>query len=346
MEKLTIKDIAKMAGVSHTTVSRALNGAQNIRPETYAKIMELCRTTGYTPNAAARQLKRSDSGAIGIIVPDISNAFFCELTRHLEWMIRQKGRNVFISSSFYDYEIEAENILALMENRVSGIILSGVGDQTHLHLQDYLGKVPIVFLGDNIPEGMVSQITVNNYEGTRIATRYLISLGHRELVFLGGRDSSVTHRRRHQGFLDTAATIRNVHYDIFTILSGSRIEDGYHTGLAYFTRCIKAKKSIATGILCISDHFALGVMQAAVETGVDIPGQISLIGFDDVSFASLPKIQLTTISQPKEEICEVAVQTLEELIAADGPAPISCKTIEPVLVRRDTCGPSKGGALW
>ena len=207
MERLTIKDIAKMAGVSHTTVSRALNGAQNIRPETYAKIMELCRTTGYTPNAAARQLKRSDSGAIGIIVPDISNAFFCELTRHLEWMTRQKGRNVFISSSFYDYEIEDENIRALMENRVSGIILSGVGDQTYLHLRNYLGKVPIVFLGDNIPEGMVSQITVNNYEGTRMATRYLISLGHRELMFLGGRDFSVTHRRRHQGFLDAAAAM-------------------------------------------------------------------------------------------------------------------------------------------
>lgn len=94
-----------------------------------------------------------------------------------------------------------------MENRVSGIILSGVGDQTHLHLRDYLGKVSIIFPGDNIPEGMVSQITVNNYEGTRIATRYLISLGHRELMFLGGRDSSVTHRRRYQGFLD-AATIR------------------------------------------------------------------------------------------------------------------------------------------
>lgn len=339
MEKLTIKDIAKMAGVSHTTVSRALNGAQNIRPETYAKIMELCRATGYTPNAAARQLKRSDSGAIGIIVPDISNAFFCELTRHLEWMARQEGRNVFISSSFYDYEIEDQNIRALMENRVSGIILSGVGDQTYLRLQDYLGKIPIVFLGDNLPEGMVSQITVNNYEGTRMATRYLISLGHRDLMFLGGRDSSVTHRRRHQGFLDASSKASDVHYDIFTMLSGSRIEDGYRTGLTYFTRCIEENRPIATGILCISDHFALGVMQAAVETGVDIPGQVSLIGFDDVSFASLPKIQLTTISQPKEEICSAAVQTLEDLIRADGHAPISCKTIQPVLVRRDTCGP-------
>lgn len=134
--------------------------------------------------------------------------------------------------------------------------------------------------------------------------------------------------------------------DIARMAGVSHTEDEYRTGLAYFTRCIKEKKSIATGILCISDHFALGVMQAAVETGVDIPGQISLIGLDDVSFASLPKIQLTTISQPKEEICEAAVQTLEELIAADGPAPISCKTIEPVLVRRDTCGPSGGRALW
>ena len=226
-----------------------------------------------------------------------------------------------------------------MENRVSGIILSGVGDQTYLHLRNYLGKVPIVFLGDNIPEGMVSQITVNNYEGTRMATRYLISLGHRELMFLGGRDFSVTHRRRHQGFLDAAAAAANVRYDIFTILSGSKIEDGYRTGLAYFTHCIENKQPIATGILCISDHFALGVMQAAVETGVDIPGQVSLIGFDDVSFASLPKIQLTTISQPKEEICDAAVRTLEELIHAAEPAPVSCKTIQPVLVRRDTCGP-------
>ena len=339
MERLTIKDIARMAGVSHTTVSRALNGARNIRPETYERIMEICRSTGYTLNAAARQLKRSDSGAIGIIVPDISNAFFCELTRHLEWLTRQEGRNVFISSSFYDYDIEDQNIRALMENRVSGIILSGVGDQTYLRLRDYFGKVPIVFLGDNLPEGMVSQITVNNYEGTYMAARYLISLGHRDLMFLGGRKSSVTHCRRQQGFLDAVSGAEGVHGEIFTMLSGSRIEDGYHTGLAYFTRCLEEKRPFATGILCISDHFALGVMQAAVEAGVEIPKQVSLIGFDDVSFASLPRIQLTTVSQPKEEICTAAVQTLEELIRADRPAAVSYKAIQPVLICRETCGP-------
>ena len=161
------------------------------------------------------------------------------------------------------------------------------------------------------------------------------------LLYLSGRCEHF-HVKLRKGNIMEKLTIK----DIAKMAGVSHTEDGYRTGLAYFTRCIKEKESIATGILCISDHFALGVMQAAAETGVDIPGQISLIGFDDVSFASLPKIQLTTISQPKEEICEVAVQTLEELIAADGPAPISCKTIEPVLVRRDTCGPSGGRALW
>ena len=343
MDRLTIKDIARMAGVSHTTVSRALNGARNIRPETYARIMEICRDTGYTLNAAARQLKRSDSGAIGIIVPDISNAFFCELTRHLEWLARQKGRNVFISSSFYDYAIEDKNIRALMENRVSGIILSGVGDQTYLRLRDYLGKVPIVFLGDNIPAGMVSQIAVDNYAGTLMAVEYLLSLGHRDLVFLGGRDSSVTHRRRHQGFLDAASAASGVRHEIFTMLSGSRIEDGYRTGLAYFSRCAEEGRPVATGLLCISDHFALGVMQAAEESGVDIPGHAlaTLVGFDDVSFAALPRIQLTTVAQPKEEMCSSAVETLEGLIAAGGKAELQRKTIQPVLVRRNTCGPPR-----
>lgn len=253
--------------------------------------------------------------------------------------MRQIGRNIFISSSFYDYDIESENIRALIENRVSGIILSGVGDQTYPKLQDYIGKVPMVFLGDNIPEGLVSQITVNNYEGTCIATRYLISLGYRNLAFLGGRESSITHQHRHKGFLDTTSKAADVKHEIFTCLSGSRIEDGYRTGLAYFDQCSEQKRQMATGILCISDHFALGFMQAAAECGVDIPRQVSLIGFDDVSFAALPRIQLTTVSQPKEEICSVAVETLEELIRTNNYTETGRRVIQPVLVRRDSCAP-------
>ena len=112
MGELTIKDIARMAGVSHTTVSRSLNGARNVKPETYEKIMEICQQTGFTRNAAARQLKKHEAKSIGIVVPDISNAFFAELIHNIEWDVKQRGFNIFISSSFYDYNIEDQNIQA------------------------------------------------------------------------------------------------------------------------------------------------------------------------------------------------------------------------------------------
>lgn len=338
MGELTIKDIAKMAGVSHTTVSRSLNGARNVKPETYEKIMEICQQTGFTRNAAARQLKKHEAKSIGIVVPDISNAFFAELIHNIEWDVKQRGFNIFISSSFYDYNIEDQNIQALLERRVDGVIISGVGDKTHLSLQKYLDKLPILFLGDNIPNNFVSKITVDGYNGIVKGARYLLSLGHRNLAFLGGRETSITHQRRRQGFLDVVQRAVDVRYEVFTITSGSRIEDGYHTGMAYFGRCMESGTPYATAIMTINDHFALGIIQAAMEFGIDIPQQVSLIGFDDVAFASLPKIQLTTLAQPKEELCALAVETLMKLIGQSD-RKIYSEVIQPVLVRRETCVP-------
>lgn len=338
MGELTIKDIAKMAGVSHTTVSRALNGARNVRPETYERIIEICRQTGFTRNAAARQLKKHESKTIGIIVPDISNAYFGELIRNIEWDAKQRNFNVFISSSFYDYNIEEQNIQALLERRADGLVISGVGDKTYISLQKYLDKLPILFLGDNVPDGIVSKITVDGYEGVMIGARYLLSLGHRNIAFLGGRESSITHKNRQKGFLDVMQRTVDVSYEIFAINPGSRIEDGYKTGIAYFNYCVETQKPYPTAIMTINDHFALGIIQAAMEYGIDIPQQISLIGFDDVSFAALPKIQLTTLAQPKEKLCTLAVETLIKLISTKT-SEIYSEKIPAELIRRETCMP-------
>lgn len=340
MGELTIKDIARMAGVSHTTVSRSLNGARNVKPETYAKIMEICQQTGFTRNAAARQLKKHEAKSIGIVVPDISNAFFAELIHNIEWDVKQRGFNCFISSSFYDYNIEDQNIQALLERRVDGVIISGVGDRTYLGLQKYLDKLPILFLGDNIPDHLVSKITVDGYTGIVKGARYLLSLGHRNLAFLGGRETSLTHQRRRQAFLDVMQRTVGVKYEVFTITPGSRIEDGYQTGMAYFGRCMEKGTPCATAIMTINDHFALGTIQAAMEFGIDIPQQVSLIGFDDVAFAALPKIQLTTLAQPKEELCALAVETLMKLIGHEE-RKIYHEVIQPELIRRETCVPPR-----
>ena len=338
MGDLTIKDIARMAGVSHTTVSRALNGAQNVRPETYERIMELCQQTGFTRNAAARQLKKHESKAIGIIVPDISNVYFGELIRHIEWDAKQRGFNVFISSSFYDYHIEEQNIQALLERRADGLVISGVGDKTYMSLQKYIDKIPTLFLGDNIPDGIVSKITVDGYGGTVLGARYLLSLGHRNMAFLGGRESSVTHQNRRKGFLDVMQWAVDVQYELFSVTQGSRIEDGYQTGIAYFNHCVETGKPYPTAIMTVNDHFALGIIQAVMEFGIDIPQQMSLIGFDDISFASLPKIQLTTLAQPKEKLCALAMETLMKLIDSKTHE-IYNEKIPAELIRRETCMP-------
>lgn len=340
MGELTIKDIAKMAGVSHTTVSRVLNGGSNVKPETSERIIQLCRETGFTRNAAARHLKKGTYKTLGIIVPDVSNAYFGELIRNIEWEAKKKGFQVFISSSFHDYAIEEQNIQAMLEQRVDGIFISGVGDKTYIGLEKYLDKVPILFLGDNIPDKFVSRVTVDGYSGVVMGAKYLLSLGHRHLAFLGGRESSITHQRRMKGFQDAMEAADGVTYEFFTITSGSNIEDGRQTGLTYFNYCLQNQKPLPSAIMTINDYFALGIMQAAVEMDIHIPQQISIIGFDNIVYASLPRIQLTTISQPKEEICARAMKTLLQLIDENTPAKtIYNETIQPELLIRETCIP-------
>lgn len=334
MPKLTIKDIAGMAGVSYATVSRVLNGERYVKPETYERVMEVCRRTGYTPNAVARQLKQGKSNSIGIIIPDISNVFFSEMTRNIEWEARQKGYNVFISSSFYDYGVEERNIQALLRSRVDGIVISGVGDRSPETIRQYAEHVPIVFIGDNIPDKGVSSVTVDNFKGVAMATEYLIKLGHPRLAFLGGRSSSIAHQRRHQGFLQ-ALRRTTVPHEIYSVCDGSKIEDGYKTALRYFSE--RQGEARATAVLTISDHFALGVMQAAHELGIRIPRDLSLIGFDNISFAALPGVQLTSVSQPQQLMCEYTFRMLLQLIEGDKKIVQEKHMVEPTLVCRDTC---------
>lgn len=334
--RMTIKDIARMAGVSYTTVSRALNGEPYVKAEVSARIREICRQTGYTPNTIARQLKCRRSNTIGIIVPDISNAFFCEITRNIEWSARQQGYNVFISSSFYDYQMEERNIRALLGSRADGIVISGVGDRSPQTILSYADKVPMVFLGDNIPERGVSQISVDSAAGTRCAAEYLLSLGHRRFAFLGGRSSSITHRRRLEGFLGAVSAFPGAGCEVYSITEGSKLESGYETAQKFFSE--HKEKEMPTAVMTINDDFAMGVMQAALEVGLRIPEDISLVGFDDISFAALPRIRLTTIAQPKEKLCQYALSTLLRLIEEKNSC-ILKEVVEPELMIRDTCAP-------
>lgn len=340
MTKLTMRDIAEMAGVSYTTVSRALNGERYVKPETYEKIMEVCQSTGYTPNAVARQLKMGRSNTIGIVVPDLANPFFSDLAREIEWSVRRQGYTAFVTSSFYDYAIEAENLEALLRNRIDGIIISGVGDRSPDVILACASRVPTVFIGDNIPADGVSSVSVNNHLGAQQAAEYLIGLGHRHLAFLGGRASSRTHRYRFEGFAQ-AALAAGVKHEFFTASNGSLLEDGYRCMTRFCEQKRQAGDPLPTALLAISDHFALGVIQACDEQGISIPGELSIVGFDNISLSALPHIGLTTVAQPVGLMCEHAVTMLLELLQGgeSTPATNKLRIDPPDIVVRGTCAP-------
>lgn len=130
---------------------------------------------------------------------------------------------------------------------------------------------------------------------------------------------------------------KNIQYEIFSACEGSKTEDGCYTAMAYFNKCKETHTSPATGIICINDHFALGILQAAKECCIRIPQDLSLVGFDNIFYSSLPGISLTTVSQPKDDMCQYALDTLLSLIATG--CSDTTKIVEPSLVIRNTCAP-------
>ena len=324
-------DIAKMANVSHTTVSRALSGEKYVSPETYDRIMKACQETGYTPNAIARKLKSKTTNTIGIIVPDIGNIYFSSVLCNFEKKAHIHGYQVFISSSFYDYYLEEQIIQNFLQNRLDGIVVSGAGERSSETLLPYVDRVPIVFIGDNIPAQGVSSVTADSKRGTYMATRYLLDLGHRQFAFVGGRKSSIPHCMRIAGFEQALQEEDVKEYQIFSTNDGSDIIHGYETGSAYFKQ-----KSNVTAFLAVSSQFALGFIQAATEHGFSSPQDYSIIGFDENRFAALPQISLSTISQSENQIVESAFELLIQMIAGSSNRSEK-RTIEPSLIIRSTC---------
>ena len=331
--RYTINDIAKMANVSHTTVSRALNGERYVSPETYERIMEICKSTGYMPNAFARKLKTRRSNTLGVLVPDIGNPFFSMVARDIEARARTHGYQVFIASSFYDYLLEERLLQLYLQNRVDGIIVSGAGSHSVETLPVYATQVPIVFIGDNIPVDGVSCVRVDNEKGTADATEYLLGLGHRKFAFVGGRTSSITHRLRISGFTDTLEKHGITDYYLFSTGPGTRLEDGYAAGCAYFKQ-----KHEATAILAIGTQFAVGFMQAADEHGLHTPGDYSIIAFGEDQVAALPQISLSIVTQSVDKMTEDAFNILMRMVENDESEPVQ-KLLEPSLVIRRTCQP-------
>lgn len=335
MQRVTIKDIARLAGVSVTTVSRALNDAPEIHGETRDRVLQICREQGYRTNLLARSLSSSRSNLLGLVTPDMANPFHAALTLNIELSSQAAGYQLMLCSSrpedgrldgLFDF---------LFSQRVDGILLSGAGDESYALARRFQGDIPCVLLGAYAPEESplrANTVSVDNYAGGRMAAEYLYSLGHRNVVYLGYRSGSTTHTLRRQGFLAAAAELGMAVETVPSPFPASTIESGCSLARVFLSRPFTQ-----TAVFAVSDAVALGFIQVADELGVAIPDRLSILGFDDIEYAALPNIRLTTLSQNTPRLAQAAVRLLLELIGSGSGAEYTRKLITPTVIQRATC---------
>lgn len=337
-KKVNIKDIARVANVSHTTVSRALNNKSRIRQETKEKILSIARELGYRPNLIARSLVMRRSKTLGLVITNISNPFYTELAQGIEKTAIQLGYNIILCSTQSDISNEKQYIEMLRSKGVDGIIFSSA------HMEDpnivALAEegFPIVLVNRRTYHPLVKEkvdyIGVDNILGGYLAVEHLIRLGHRSIGVIGGSSESSVGVERLEGGKRALQTYGIVQREDYFIEGNFLKTSGYEGGKQFLNMPERP-----TAVFATNDYMALGVYQAFLEAGLRIPEEVALIGFNDIEFTAIKGVELTTIGQKKFEMGTIAVQRLVARIEK-GEESVLPKEIllTPELIIRKTCG--------
>ena len=331
MKNVTIKDVAKAAGVSYSTVSRALSGSSEIGEDTRERILKICREMNYTANTVARSMVMKSTKLLGLILTSVNNPFMAELAYHIDRQARARGYNIILSNSSGDPELERETFELMIGRQVDGVLLIPATSDSYDLLQPLLSRIPTVFVGDNLREAPESYVSVDNFRGAQMGVEYLYGLGHRDILYFGRRRGSTTHQLRAEGYAAACDKLGIKQQYCNNMFSTTSIKYGYQQAMQLFQQERKF-----TAIFAATDTNALGIMQAAEELNIGIPGDISLLGFDNIRDSGLPRIELTTIEQPKKLLASVAVDTLLDKIT-DERSGYSHRIISPSLIERSSC---------
>lgn len=329
MKRVTIKDVARSAGVSISTVSKALNNSPEIPEDTKAKVLEKAKKLGYAPNQIARSLRTENSKVIGLIVPDSSNLYYAELLKGVQDMVGSQGYAVIVGNTNEDEQLEMEQIEAFCSLQVAGILAAPVNELNYTSL-----SVPLVFVSrcSEKYRDRYSYTITNDYKGACLATEYLIRHGKSDIYFLSGPAKISIAAERKQGYCHTLRENGIAYNPSYVINDNLTMQDGYDQ-FVYIHTMNPGKK----GFFCSSDNVAIGVLAGAREAGLQIPEEIGIVGYDNIEILQFLDYPLTTISQAKYEIGSQGGKILLERIQQKhGYQYISHITLEPELIIRKT----------
>jgi len=311
--RVSIKDIARAAGVSHPTVSRALSDSPLISEETKARIQRLAQEMGYSPNALARGLVTRQTYSVGVVVTTIADPFVAEIVQGIEATAHDHGYTVILCNSESVPEREIASVEMLRSKRVDGIIVtaSRVG-ALYLEYLEQIG-VPIVLINNHNEESgrYTFTVTVDNRHGGRLATEHLVQLGHRRIAYITGPANHSSDLGRLAGYRQ-ALIEGGIEPDLALAIPGNGRPDGGEQAL----QAILALDPRPTAVFCYNDLTAIGLIHAARQAGLSIPQDLAVVGFDDILFASYLYPPLTTVAQPKVEMGQRATTMMLSLITA------------------------------
>ncbi|MEJ6483815.1 LacI family DNA-binding transcriptional regulator [Nostoc punctiforme UO1] len=330
--RISIEDIARRAGVSHSTVSRALRDNALISSKVREEIKQLAQEMNYVPNAIAQSLQNKRTNTIGVVVTSIADPFFAEVVDGIEQIARPAGLSVLLSASHRDLEQEIAAIDTFHRRRVDGILVadSRISKQHTKQLTQI--AVPTVLINSQTEDQceIFHSVAIDDRLGARLATEHLISLGHTSIGYLGVSDRSRSNHQRLEGYkmaLAEAGLPQNPDWVAISDEYDTRISD-VATGQNMLSKLLTAE---VTGIFCYNDMVAVGALLACQELGILVPRNLSLVGFDGIALGSYVTPALTTVSQPMLEIGGYAMQMLIDLLADKA---VENRVLSPFLVER------------
>lgn len=325
---ITIKDVAKELGVSYSSISRALNGKEGVSKATRDKILEAAERMGYQPNDLARGLVNKISKTVGVIIPDINNPFFGEIVAGITDASNENEYNIFLCISGWNAKNEKEYFNTLRKKRVDGIILKSAGKN-----EDYDDiKSPLMIIERYSKYHEFDSVEVDNELGGYLAVKHLLDCGYRNLAFILGKEDYFASQRRLKGAKKALEENGMSVNDELVIEGRFSIEGGRMAAEKLFE-----KGQPIDAIFGMNDLIALGALQYCNENDINVPDEVGVIGYDNISYAGLPQIQLTTIHQPKYELGKMLFETLLEKIQQQDTARLTKKIIlNPELKIRKT----------
>lgn len=336
MTKVTIRDVARTAGVSVATVSHVINATHYVSPSLTARVENAIKSLNYHPDKIARALNTKGIPLVALIVPDISNPYWSSVARAVQDVTDKHNYSVIVCSS--DGILEREiRFLRSLTGWVSGVIFHPY-HVSHEMLREIIGDLPVVIIGyftDKVGHAENwDHVLSNNLESAQAVVEYLVQLGHQRIAFIRGPEGTPTSINRLRGFRK-GCEVKGIPVQEELIVPGDYTREGGRRGM----RSLLGLTPPPTAVFCANDLSALGALEVAQQKGFHVPQDLSIVGFDDIDEASLASPPLTTIRQPPDHVGTITAETLiERLKGREKPATVH---IEGSLIVRESTAPPR-----